>query len=351
MPVRIFLIGATGYIGGTLLKSLLLSDLYPEVSVLVRTEKHANEVKRVHPSTTSIIGDLSSHDLLVAAASSADIVIFAARNTIDGIHSLLQGLSQGVRGGKRGVFAFVSAPISLCDNGNFKPGEVDFKVYSDIDDYDEIMSLPLSRWHAARERMITCTGIERGVDTLILCPGLCLGTGQGVGAKTSMVHYYASKVLERGKAFTINGSHNVWTWSTVQDTTDAILFVIRKAWIGSEPKIEFGERGYYFIGTGEMVFGNVASRVAKELERLGGIETSKLETLTLAEALGIFPLEPAFWTLFSSNCRAKMDRLSKLGWAPKEVDWDVMMATTTEYSWKLYKEGKSSKLVLEKVEL
>lgn len=79
MPQHIFFLGVTGYLGGSLLASLIQDENY-EIVALVRSQSKAQwlTAHRVTP----VIGDLNSLGLLEEQASLADIVI----NTADSDH-------------------------------------------------------------------------------------------------------------------------------------------------------------------------------------------------------------------------------------------------------------------------
>ncbi|KAK8050493.1 hypothetical protein PG994_012223 [Apiospora phragmitis] len=67
--------GATGYIGGDALS--VLSQAHPEFefSLLVRTQEKAQNVKAQYPNATIVLGDLDDSGLLREQAAKADIVL------------------------------------------------------------------------------------------------------------------------------------------------------------------------------------------------------------------------------------------------------------------------------------
>lgn len=79
MPQHVFFLGVTGYLGGSLLASLIQDDNY-EIIALVRSQAKAHWLA-AH-NITPVIGDLNSLGLLEEQASLADIVI----NTADSDH-------------------------------------------------------------------------------------------------------------------------------------------------------------------------------------------------------------------------------------------------------------------------
>jgi hypothetical protein len=66
--------GATGYIGGDALYTLVKAHPDWEISALVRSKEKGNMVTSQHPSVRLVHGDLDSAQLLEEEAAKADIV-------------------------------------------------------------------------------------------------------------------------------------------------------------------------------------------------------------------------------------------------------------------------------------
>ena len=77
MTVKIFLTGATGYIGGDVLYQL--HQRYPdfEYTLLIRSEDKAKQVLSAYPNARVVIGGNDNSELLEREAARADIVIRA----------------------------------------------------------------------------------------------------------------------------------------------------------------------------------------------------------------------------------------------------------------------------------
>lgn len=96
----VFFLGATGYIGGTVLQTVLGSSAPPStITALVRDEKKGELLKSVStPSGTTIkplVANLKDTDLLRDTAKEHDIIINCANaDDEDAIKALIEGMKQ-----------------------------------------------------------------------------------------------------------------------------------------------------------------------------------------------------------------------------------------------------------------
>lgn len=75
MPQRVFVTGATGYIGGH--TADILINTHPEFQIvaLVRNEEQAAALIDKWPGTTTVIGTLDDDKILQEEAAKADVVL------------------------------------------------------------------------------------------------------------------------------------------------------------------------------------------------------------------------------------------------------------------------------------
>lgn len=95
----VFLLGATGYIGGTVLTKLLSLPTPPStITVLMRDEKKAQAISQIKTNGTTlkpIMGSLQDLETLTKAAADADIVINTAdADDLDATKALIEGMKQ-----------------------------------------------------------------------------------------------------------------------------------------------------------------------------------------------------------------------------------------------------------------
>ena len=96
----VLFLGATGYIGGTVLQTILASATPPStITALVRSDKKAEALNSIStPSGTTlkaVVGDLSKADQLRDLAKEHDIVVNCANaDSEEGIKALIEGMKQ-----------------------------------------------------------------------------------------------------------------------------------------------------------------------------------------------------------------------------------------------------------------
>jgi hypothetical protein len=118
----VFLTGATGYIGGTVLTKLLsLSTPPATITLLIRDEKKAQAIAQLKTNGTTlkpIIGSLQDLETLTKAAAEADIVINTAdADDLPAAKALIEGMKQRKEKTKhRSLFIHTSGTGVLTDN-------------------------------------------------------------------------------------------------------------------------------------------------------------------------------------------------------------------------------------------
>ena len=344
MAPHIFFTGATGYVGGTTL--VLLVQTFPSISInaLVRTQEAAECLLKAHPNVTPVVGDLDSHDLLVAEAAKADLVLHCA--TADhaaGTYALVEGLISKKDGTEKGVFVHLSGAACLVDFTTVhetidKPNN---RVYSDIDDAEEIFNFPHDRAHVAIERYLTSMAEAGGVKTVILSPANIFGIGTGTGKIGTYTEEYPKAVLEVGHAFKVADGQGTWTWSSVHDVARAIVFVAKEALKGKDGKLEYGKGAYYFIGSGDGTFADQAELVASDLVSLGALKSEEVVSIDGEAATKLHRYGSFMWG--GSGARSRADKLKAIGWKPQDTDWRPFWSEITKKVFDEWKKENAAK--------
>ena len=321
---RVFLTGATGFVGGSVLTSLYKAHPTIHVKALIRQEAVGEELSRVYPNFTPVIGTLSSHSLLTSTAADVDFVIHVSGDNVPAVCVMIDGLASSSAAGpgsSRPRLISMTGTRSLIDlslpiTGVASP---DSRPWSDIVDARAILSLPKERFHAEADQAIIAYGAAKGVGTMLISPGQLWGRGKGHLKKESHAATYYAAVKRRGRAFVIGDGSATWSWSSIGDLADAVVFLMDQAMMGGEGRgnhVGVNEEGYYFVQSGDVSLRERAEAVSRRLD-LGEVESVPVEV-----AADIHPFGAIMW-----GCGAtfRADKLKELGWKPKEVDWRVLM--------------------------
>lgn len=323
---QIFLTGATGFVGGTILSCLSKAHPNLHIHALIRREEDAQELKSVYPNLKTIIGDLASLPLITRAAAEADFVIHAGGDNIAAISAMIDGLASNPitttkNSSHLSRLISLTGPRSLIDfskpiSGALEPGT---DPWSDLHDTHAILNVPKDRIHAGADQAVIAYSVAKGVGTMLVSPGQLWGQGKGHLKKASNSAFYYEAVKSRGRAFVIGDGTATWSWTSIGDLGDAIVFLLEQSLTTeSKKRAELGvnENGYYFVRTGDLSMMERAEAVSKRLD-LGAVET-----LSVSSAKEIHPFGPIMW---GCGVRTRADRLAELGWKPKDTDWKALM--------------------------
>ena len=168
--MRIFLTGATGYVGSAVMDALLRAG--HEITALVRDPEKAERVslRGVQP----VIGELSKPAGYVDAAEAADAIVHTAlessprKQKVDrlAIETLLDAGARRAAAGHRAGFVYTSGVWVL--------GDTQGRATEDA----PVNPTPLVSWRPDHERLVL--DAPGGVRTIVIRPGLVYGGARGI---------------------------------------------------------------------------------------------------------------------------------------------------------------------------
>lgn len=293
-PLRIFVTGATGYIGGSVAAALISRGHL--VRGLARSEQAAKQLEtmNVYP----VLGSLDDTDVLLAEADGADVVINAAssdhRGAIDTLATALAGT------GKAFLHTSGSSVVGTVDRG--EPTE---------NIWDERIMDAGSTW-APHEIKAPRVAIDhrvlelgrQGVRSVVLCNSLVYGRGLGLRQDSLQVPALISYALRCGVAPQIGMGASAWSTVHIGDLCRMYTRVVE----------DESARGFYFVETGEASFHDMAVAIADRFELAG------IRSLSLDEAAAEWPYNMAAFSL-GSNSRVRGTRArTELGWTARHPD-------------------------------
>jgi len=320
---QIFITGATGYVGGSILAKLLEPSQSGkwDITALVRSEDAVSKLKQMGVKT--IIGSLENEELLIKTVGEADAVINTAdSDNLAAVQSIIKGLKQSKRTHK--IFLHNSGTAIMADmaRGDYPSG----KVYSDMK-MDEIHAPPLQLPHRNVDDYIFQN--SQGIQSIIICPPTIYGVGTGQFKRLSKKVPGFIKAflgfLGFGYTATIGYGTNIWSHVHIEDLTNFYLLVLEKALIG---QASTGKDGFYFCESGEHAWKDIVVRIAKELYKHNAIKQAEIGKYTTEEVDKYFGM--IGWIGIGSNSCSSADKARKLGWKPKNERINVFDSITQE---------------------
>jgi nucleoside-diphosphate-sugar epimerase len=212
--MQIFLTGATGYIGSSVLEAFLRAG--HDVTALVRDPEKAELIARrgVHP----VISDLGKPSAYASAAERADVIV----------HTALDGSAQKQTIDRHAVDTFLGAaacraasgrPAALIyTSGVWVLGDTAAPVAEDA----PLKPTPLVAWRPEHERLVLEAGRHRTPRTVVMRPGIVYGGTRGIIGDLL-------KDAANGLVRVIGEGKNHWPCVYARDLADLYLRVATNA--------------------------------------------------------------------------------------------------------------------------
>ena len=169
--MRIFLTGATGYIGSAVLEAALRGG--HQVTALVRHPEKAEQV--AVRGATPIIGDLSKPDSYAVAAEHADAIVHTAIERKRGpavdrqaIDALTEAAGRRVDSGLGAAFVYTSGVWILGD------------THGEAGEDAPLNPTPLAAWRPEHEALVAARSRGGAIRTSIVRPGVVYGGARGI---------------------------------------------------------------------------------------------------------------------------------------------------------------------------
>ncbi|KAL5357313.1 hypothetical protein BJX96DRAFT_181576 [Aspergillus floccosus] len=335
---KIFLTGATGYIGGDVLS--VLTTKYPDfsISALIRSPEKAQQVQAQFPSVRIVYGGLDESDLLEKESADADVVLHTAdaSDHVGAAKAIAAGLAAGhskdnpgywLHTGGTGILTFADT-----DRGVF--GDLHDKVYDDWDRVDELTHLPDHAFHRNVDQIVLEAGAKYAgvVKTALVCPPTIYGRGRGPCSQRSRQAYELARVtIQLQKGPIIGAGQSVWNNVHVQDLSDLFVLLVEAAVQGRADDGLWGENAYYLAENGEHCWGDLARGMAQRATELGYIPQPVAEPINLDDAKKYAGFESLSWGM-NSRGRARRAR-NLLGWKPHRPSLEAEVPAILKDEW------------------
>lgn len=284
--MKIFLTGASGYIGGSVAAALTARG--DTVRGLVRSQDKAEAVRAL--GIAPVLGTLDDLDTLRAETRAADAAIHtASADHADSIRAIMDAL-EGT--GKRLIHTSGSSIVGTQAMGEFLD-----PVYED--------DTPFVPSPGRADRTALTWEVRdshaRGVHTIVIAPALIYGPGRGAGAHSMQVPWLIETARRHGHPRHLGPGENRWSNVHIDDLVDLYLLALDHAPAGS----------FYWAENGEASMAELAASIGRMMGQDG-----TTRPMTAEEAAAEWGEGPAINTMGSnSRVRARRAR-AELGWSP-----------------------------------
>ncbi len=285
--MKVFLTGASGYIGGSVAAALRGAGHH--VIGLVRSAQKAEQVRSLGIEPVS--GTLDDGALLARQARDADAVI----HTADADHRAAVESMLAALAGSGKAFVHTSGSSIVGDQAWGEPGD---KIYDDDTPFEP------GPGRAARVAVnhVVLAAARNGVRAAVLSPSLIYGTGRGAHRDSIQVPRLIALARKSGVARHVGRGENLWSNVHIDDLVDLYLRVLERAPAGAS----------YYAENGEASMRKVCETISRALGYAG-----RTHGMSKEEAIAEFGAGPAAYT-YGSNSRVRATRARReLGWAPR----------------------------------
>lgn len=322
---RIFFVGGTGYIGGTIL-DLMLSGGYLdrfEISALTRRAEDAETMRAL--GIDPVIGSLDDLALLRAQSSKSSIVFSMANcDDVPSVRALAQGLAdRATQTGERPILIHTSGAGVLSENSTCRGDALDKDTGAFLWDDADVAShvaIPEHAPHRLVDLEIFAAAKTGLIKTYLMVPPTVFGKGKGPFAENRMSIQLPRLVyqsLRAGRAMYVGEGKAQWTNVHVVDLAEMYLLVLDAALKGEAPE---GLAGLFYPASEFFTWSDVSVRIGEILHG-----KSLIEDATPTSGL------PGGW-FWGSNVRMKSTNGTNLGWIPtrggtcemlEALEWDA----------------------------
>ena len=290
--MKIFITGATGYIGGS--AALHLRRAGHHIRGLVRDPEKVSLLTEI--AIEPVLGDLENIDLLIHEARQADAVVNAANSDDEGAVDAFLLALQG--SGKSLIHTSGTSVIGDAAGGNSLSKTL----------FEEKNPLIVPPEKQARRNIDLKVLAARGMRGIVLCNSLIYGEGKLPNTQSVQIPLLVNQALESGVVRIVGKGLNSWSNVHIDDLCEIYRLAIESAPAGA----------FYFVENGESSFFDVGRAIAERLHLAG------LESWTEEEAAKVWGLARARYSL-GSNSRVKSIRARKeIGWNPNHgsvIEW------------------------------
>jgi len=285
--LKIFITGASGYIGGSVAVALMAAGHH--VSGLARSDEAAAALAKL--GIKPVRGTLDDTEVLAKAAHDADATVNAANAG----HRAAAAVMLKALADTGKIFLHTDGSSII---GTRARGELVEKVF---DEETPFTPTPTRASRVEIDNMVRNAAGD-GVRSVVIAPSLIYGLGLGPNSHSIQVPWLIKVAKKFGVAKHIGPGENRWANVHIDDLTALYMLAIEKAPAGA----------FYYAENGE----NSMRELCEAISRMLG-QGGRTQSMTVEEAAVEWGEGPANDTMGSnSRVRAKRAR-AELKWQPK----------------------------------
>ncbi|KAG8906512.1 hypothetical protein FRB99_006732 [Tulasnella sp. 403] len=301
----VYVLGATGYIGGSVLVGF--KQRYPEFSytATVRNPKDIPALEAVgvkviqasHQGVDVIEKIAYGHDIVVNCADADDLPLTTA---------IIKGLAQRRKDNAADAKPILihtsgSGVVSSSADGAFHPG-VDDKIYDD-NSVEDIKGIAPTQPHRDVDLQIFAASEADLIDAYLIAPSTIYGKGRGPVRNMSVQVNELIRISVRRKQAVVAGEGtNRWGSVHIDDLVELYGLVLDLALSGDNTNRSYAN--FFWGTTAEYVWGDIARELARLLHKRGLVSSAEAHSVPAEEV-------PRY---IVTNSRTVANRSLALGW-------------------------------------
>jgi len=340
----IFLTGATGYIGGSVLARLLRHPSAATFDITVQTRSPEKVKLFERFGVNAVIGTNDNGDQLEELAAQSHIVFSCAdADHLPAIQAILRGLrKRHATVGDLPTLIHTSGTgvISTPAKGMFASDT----IYSDLN-VDQIKSIPPEAFHREIDLAVVDANEKGYARTYIVLPSTIYGFAAHQLVEAGISNPISIQIpslirasLDRKQAGVVGAGKAIWPDVHIDDVAD--LYIVLFDAITANPEgVGHGWEGFYFGENGEHTWYDISKEIARVFVELGLGGTDEPTAFTDEELVKYWgSLDMGNYSGTNSRCRA--DRGRSIEWKPAYITKDMIASIKPTVQWLVEKERK-----------
>jgi len=324
MPAaKIFITGASGYVGGSVLTTLLKYPNKYTISSLIRNPNQADCLVKL--GVTPVLGDLDDTEVIFKSAKNSDAVVHTAGDHMAGIEAIVRGLK--AKKDKKAVLLHTSGTSILTYSG----GTIDIPF--DDKDIERLHSIPANSPHKVIDTWIFEN--TEDITAAIIAPSTTHGIGLGPFKKSShLVPKLVRSAIERKLAGWVGARSGVIRGNVNINDLAELYHLVLGGLLSNSVK-SGKEGGWYFGSTHEYTWAELAEGIGQILYKKGLVDSPAISRFEDQYADKYF-LGEAPQKLWEGDSRCIANRSKEIGWKPRypnihetleqEIDYFILQA-------------------------